>query len=208
MLENVSRLRAAFPAAASCFVVLGLLTACGGDSVDKPATGDGQATAPNDPGTDTDPGADPVADTDGTPDAGVVPGETDADMVDPVEIGPQPVPESDKTAANYPELKIETLAEGEGDPIEKGQTGKFHYEGMLLDGTRFDASHGKSPIPVTLGSGGVIRGWDLGLVGMKVGEKRRLQIPSDLAYGASAKPSIPAHSDLVFYVECVEIESN
>lgn len=86
-----------------------------------------------------------------------------------------------------------------------------HYTGKLQDGTQFDSSRDRGrPFPVTLGQGEVIKGWDEGLVGMKVGEKRQLIIPPDLAYGAEEKRDpqtdkviIPANSTLVFDVEMV-----
>ena len=83
-----------------------------------------------------------------------------------------------------------------------------HYVGMLQDGTEFDNSYKRGePIPLTLGAGSVIKGWEEGLLGMKVGEKRQLIIPPDLAYGADGRPpTIPANSTLVFDVELVGLK--
>ncbi|RKP06905.1 hypothetical protein THASP1DRAFT_5328, partial [Thamnocephalis sphaerospora] len=85
---------------------------------------------------------------------------------------------------------------------------KMHYTGTLFDtGDEFDSSVGRGvPFEFTLGIGQVIKGWDRGIVGMCVGEKRRLQIPSDLGYGVSGSPpTIPPNAALVFDVELLEI---
>lgn len=91
-----------------------------------------------------------------------------------------------------------------GDPI------KVHYTGKLFsNGNKFDSSHDRGqPLPLTLGVGQVIKGWDEGIVGMCVGEKRTLTIPSHLAYGERGFGSvIPANSALVFDVELVGLTS-
>jgi len=106
-------------------------------------------------------------------------------------------------------LKIEDLTVGTGALAEKGKTVSVKYRGTLLNGTEFDSSYGKTPdtYDVTLGAGQVIKGWDEGLVGMKVGGKRRLTIPPELAYGAQAQGAkIPANSTLVFEVELVNVK--
>lgn len=88
---------------------------------------------------------------------------------------------------------------------KKGDIIHMNYVGTLTDGTEFDRSKGQ-PLSFTLGSGQVIKGWDQGLLGMCVGEKRRLVIPSDLAYGSRSMGKIPADSTLVFEVELMKIE--
>jgi len=93
---------------------------------------------------------------------------------------------------------------------QKGDAIKVHYTGKLFsNGNKFDSSHDRGqPLPLTLGVGQVIKGWDEGLVGMCVGEKRTLTIPSHLAYGERARGSaIPANSALVFDVELVGLTS-
>lgn len=87
----------------------------------------------------------------------------------------------------------------------KGDIIHMNYVGTLTDGTEFDRSRDQ-PLSFTLGSGQVIKGWDQGLLGMCVGEKRRLVIPSDLAYGSRSMGKIPADSTLIFETELVKIE--
>ncbi len=91
---------------------------------------------------------------------------------------------------------------------KKGDSLKVHYTGRLLvGGTELDSSRKGSPFSVKLGAGGVIKGWDEGLVGIKKGGKRKLTIPPDKAYGKrGSPPKIPPNSTLVFDIECMEIE--
>jgi len=104
-------------------------------------------------------------------------------------------------------LKITELAEGTGSAVPEGATITAHYTGALCkDGTIFQSSHdfGK---PVTFGLHQVIAGWTKGVPGMKVGGKRRLIIPAELAYGSvRAAANIPPNSDLVFDIELISIE--
>jgi FKBP-type peptidyl-prolyl cis-trans isomerase FkpA len=104
-------------------------------------------------------------------------------------------------------VKIETLMEGRGDPARDGDTLVVHYTGTLVDGTKFDSSRDRrEPFAVTLGQRRVIAGWEQGLLGMKVGEKRRLTIPPELGYGSrGAGGAIPPNATLVFEVELLEM---
>lgn len=87
-------------------------------------------------------------------------------------------------------------------PVQVGQKAKVHYTGWLLDGTTFDSSRGRGqPFEFPLGAGRVIRGWDLGVEGMRVGEKRVLVVPPGLGYGSRGAGPIPADATLVFLVE-------
>ena len=105
-------------------------------------------------------------------------------------------------------LRTEDLVVGTGTEARSGTTVVMHYIGYLTDGTKFDASCDRGqPYPVPLGAGRVIRGWDEGIVGMKVGGKRRLLIPSSLAYGdQGAGGLIPPNAPLVFDVELVAVQ--
>jgi FKBP-type peptidyl-prolyl cis-trans isomerase FkpA len=104
-------------------------------------------------------------------------------------------------------LIYEDLAEGEGSPAKAGQMVSVHYTGWLTDGTKFDSSKDRNtPFVFPLGAGHVIRGWDEGVQGMKVGGTRKLTIPSQLGYGArGAGGVIPPNATLVFEVELLEI---
>jgi len=104
-------------------------------------------------------------------------------------------------------LKYEDITEGEGDLAEAGQTVSVHYTGWLTDGSKFDSSKDRDmPFDFPLGGGRVIRGWDEGVQGMKVGGIRKLTIPPQLGYGAAgAGGVIPPNATLVFEVELLEI---
>jgi len=103
-------------------------------------------------------------------------------------------------------LTITDLALGTGATAEAGDHVTVHYVGTLKDGTEFDSSrkHGH-PFSFPLGAGHVIKGWDQGLQGMRVGGRRKLEIPASLAYGDRSVGSIPANADLVFEVELLSI---
>ena len=104
-------------------------------------------------------------------------------------------------------LKYEDLVEGEGAVAQANQTVSVHYTGWLTDGTKFDSSLDRNdPFSFPLGGGRVIRGWDEGVQGMKVGGKRKLTIPPQLAYGSTgAGGVIPPNATLVFEVELLGI---
>lgn len=94
---------------------------------------------------------------------------------------------------------------GTGEVATIGSVVAVHYTGMFQDGTVFDSSVGGTPYQFVLGAGQVIPGWDQGLQGMKVGGKRLLIVPPDLAYGADGYGPIPPDSTIVFEVELVDI---
>jgi FKBP-type peptidyl-prolyl cis-trans isomerase len=108
-------------------------------------------------------------------------------------------------------LKIEDLVVGSGPEVKEGAKVTVHYTGRLKStGVKFDSSLDRDkPANFYIGMGKVIKGWDIGMVGMKVGGKRRLTIPSALGYGASgAGDKIPPDSDLVFEIECLGVDLN
>lgn len=105
------------------------------------------------------------------------------------------------------ELQIETLTQGTGPAPSRGQVVTVHYTGWLENGTKFDSSvDRKEPFQFVLGRGEVISGWDLGVARMRVGDKVKLTIPPEHAYGAAGYPgAIPPNATLVFEVELLEI---
>lgn len=107
-------------------------------------------------------------------------------------------------------LTYEVLQEGAGESPQKGDTVVVHYTGTLEDGSKFDSSRDRGqPLKFILGVGKVIKGWDEGVAAMKVGERRKLKIPSNLGYGAKgASPVIPPHATLIFDVELLGIEAS
>jgi FKBP-type peptidyl-prolyl cis-trans isomerase len=108
------------------------------------------------------------------------------------------------------QLTITDPIVGTGTVAQTGDSVSVLYTGTLDNGTVFDASslHGNVPFSFTLGAGQVIQGWDLGVVGMKVGGTRDLTIPADLAYGAnSPSPAIPANSTLHFKIQLLSVSS-
>jgi len=109
---------------------------------------------------------------------------------------------------NVAQIGIEDLIEGTGDMAESGKKVTVNYLGTLIDGTKFDSSYDRNePFSFNLGAGEVIVGWDQGVVGMKVGGKRKLTIPSDLAYGDNGIPgAIPGKATLIFEVELLKVE--
>ena len=103
-------------------------------------------------------------------------------------------------------LYYQDLIVGTGVTAASGKSLSVNYTGWLVDGTQFDTSIGKAPISFTLGVGTVIPGWDLGLLGMRVGGKRRLVIGSDLAYGSGGFGVIRPNSTLVFDVQLLSVQ--
>ncbi|WP_432721125.1 FKBP-type peptidyl-prolyl cis-trans isomerase [Jeongeupia wiesaeckerbachi] len=105
------------------------------------------------------------------------------------------------------ELKIEDLQLGTGKEAVKGALIRSHYTGWLEDGTQFDSSHDRGqPFQCVIGTGRVIKGWDQGMMGMKVGGKRKLFVPAHLAYGErQIGAHIKPNSNLIFEIELLEV---
>ncbi len=116
--------------------------------------------------------------------------------------------EKPKVVTTASGLQYEDLKEGTGDAAKAGNAVEVHYTGWLKsNGKKFDSSVGKAPFSFKLGASEVIKGWDEGVAGMKVGGKRKLTIPSKLGYGARGFGDvIPPDSDLVFEVELLKIK--
>ncbi len=122
-------------------------------------------------------------------------------------VSPPPIAVTPRPSAPSGELQIEDVKVGTGDEAVAGKSVTVHYTGWLTDGTKFDSSkdHGQ-PFTFQLGAGQVIRGWDQGVLGMKVGGARKLTIPPSLAYGANgAGGVIPPNATLVFDVELLGV---
>ena len=104
-------------------------------------------------------------------------------------------------------LQYQDVVVGSGEEAKPGDMIAAHYTGTLVDGTKFDSSYDRGqPFAFVLGGGMVIKGWDLGLVGMKVGGKRKLIIPPQLGYGSSDHGPIPGNSTLLFDVELMAVK--
>ena len=127
------------------------------------------------------------------------------DQAGPVDVGA--VDASPAVVAADAGLGVEDLVVGTGDEASRGDFVKVHYAGTLPDGTEFDSSrkHGR-PFDFQLGKGEVIKGWDQGVAGMKVGGKRKLTVPPNLGYGLRGSPPvIPPNATLLFEVELLEV---
>lgn len=123
---------------------------------------------------------------------------------EPIEIVTKETTETETitTEIGIADLEVET-----GPAAENGDILSVHYIGTFEDGTVFDSSYDRgTPFDFQLGARQVILGWDLGLLGMKVGGKRRLEIPPELAYGETGRPGIPPNSTLIFEVELLAIQ--
>ena len=119
----------------------------------------------------------------------------------------KPLGQSSNSMFEIQGMKVETLKQGTGNEAKAGDSVTVHYVGTLENGQKFDSSIDRNaPYTFKVGAGRVIRGWDLGVAGMKVGEKRKLTVPPNLAYGAAGfPPIIPQNATLNFEVEMLKI---
>ena len=142
--------------------------------------------------------------------AQTTPATAPATTVEPVSVTAPPA----QMAAAEDQLSVTDNVIGKGAEAQVGTTVSVHYTGWLFKplatkqhGRQFDSSRERGePIEFVLGAGNVIKGWDQGLQGMRVGGKRTLIIPARLAYGGRALPGIPANSALIFDVELVKVK--
>ena len=123
---------------------------------------------------------------------------------------PEPTPARTVSSSSFvapTELVKVDVKVGDGATAKSGDKVKVHYTGRLMKNKyKFDSSVGKDPFEFTIGTGGVIKGWDQGVVGMKVGGKRELKIPAELAYGAAGSPpKIGKNEPLQFEIELLAI---
>jgi peptidylprolyl isomerase len=122
---------------------------------------------------------------------------------------PNPFKGNGKVVKTASGLQYEEMTIGTGKEAKSGSHAYVHYTGTLKDGTKFDSSRDRGdPFDFTIGTGGVIKGWDEGVAGMKVGGRRKLMVPAALGYGAEGAGSgtIPPNSDLIFDVELMDIK--
>ncbi len=113
----------------------------------------------------------------------------------------------EQTNFNVQNMNIEILQQGVGEAVKKGDKITVNYEGTFEDGTKFDSSIDRGqPFTFTPGENSVIQGWELGVIGMKAGEKRKLTIPPELAYGEQgAGGVIPPNATLIFEIDLIAI---
>lgn len=120
---------------------------------------------------------------------------------------PTPSPSPKPTATPSSKLEIEDIKEGQGEEVKSGDTIEVNYIGTLANGQKFDSSYDRNETFTTeIGTGKVIKGWDMGLLGMRPGGKRRLTIPPSLGYGNQPAGKIPPNSTLIFEIELVSIK--
>jgi FKBP-type peptidyl-prolyl cis-trans isomerase len=177
-----------------------VLAACGGD--DDDATEDAPATsAPATSAAGTSAPGSTTASAPASTAASTVPDETVVDGTLVPTSPPGSVPEVELPAETPTELGVTVLTEGTGPEAAEGDSVFVNYVGVRSeDGTEFDSSYGRQPLPVVLGAGGVIEGWEQGLQGAQAGARIQLDIPADLAYGDQPQGDIIRPGDALSFV--------
>lgn len=139
-----------------------------------------------------------------TPVAEPVVASTMPKTVEPAKV--EPPPRAPPSSVSPSGLQIVVLRDGHGMRAEKGRTVEVHYTLSLEDGRQIESSRSRGPFSFILGSGMVIKGWDEGVLGMRVGEVRKIVVPPELAYGEGGHlPKIPPKSPLVFEIELLAV---
>lgn len=134
------------------------------------------------------------------------PDEDDDNKPPATQAAPPSKADAAKLSGGITQLQVKDERVGTGAVAKSGDSVTVNYKGTLLDGTVFDQSYGKAPFTFNLGTGGVIKGWDQGVAGMKVGGKRALVIPASLGYGDKGSGStIPGGATLKFDVELLSV---
>ena len=124
-----------------------------------------------------------------------------------LETSPTPTASASAKTKMDEKLEIKDLTVGTGAEAVAGKKVTVNYVGTLTNGTKFDSSYDRNePFTFNLGAGDVIKGWDQGVAGMKVGGKRKLTIPPSLGYGSQDLGTIPPNSTLIFEVELLKVE--
>jgi FKBP-type peptidyl-prolyl cis-trans isomerase len=122
-----------------------------------------------------------------------------------ISVPPTTLPSQSAIPPKQTKLESVDTVVGTGEAVKSGDFISINYTGKLESGKVFDSSIGRKPFETQIGVGSVIKGWDIGIIGLKEGGKRTLTIPSDLAYGPRGQGSIPPNSTLIFDVELVKI---
>ena len=118
-----------------------------------------------------------------------------------------PASARDEKGDDKSKLVVEDLVVGKGRWVDNDNKVTVHYKGYLANGTEFESSYERGlPLSFRVGRGEVIKGWDRGILGMRVGGKRRLRVPPELAYGKHGAGSVPPNATLVFEIELLRVE--
>ena len=120
------------------------------------------------------------------------------------------IPKDDQKEVTHESgLKYTEIRVGDGEKVKIGSLVLVSYKGSFPNGEVFDSTGNKAPLPVTIGKGDVIKGWEIGLLGMRAGGKRKIKVPYQLAYGEAGKPpKIPGKADLHFELEVMRVNND
>jgi peptidylprolyl isomerase len=196
--QRMRQIRAVVLVVVAILGVALIISLLGGNGDDTPVATDGTETTDGTEATD-DAGEEPEAPAAADPDDYSEP-EIAAEVLDRDPPEPEGAPEDIDPDA----VEVTTVIEGEGREIEAGDTVTVHYAGVLSDGTPFDDSWSRGDPFVTTIPGAVIDGWNEGLIGARIGERRRLEIGYEKAYGEAGRDPIPESAPLAFEIDVVD----